>query len=167
MLLSSKTCIYRRLLSACRFLDRKANKESVPSPYQIHSVISSETGSHLLLNLGVSLLLPFFHFFTKPVVFCTYCWEICKDSPRIFPKKMVGNRCIWKCGSDVYFFFFSLFPERAMKQAQSYLGLLEAKGKMSIALPQGINCVSGYAVAAGATPLCLTELSSCSAIIAL
>lgn len=57
MLLSSRSFIYRRLLAARCFLDRKANKQSVPSPHQIHNVISSETGSHLLLNLGVSLLI--------------------------------------------------------------------------------------------------------------
>jgi len=64
VLLSSRTFIYMRLLAACCFLDRKANKQSVPSPYQIHNVIPSETRSHLLLNLGASLLI-FHHLSTK------------------------------------------------------------------------------------------------------
>lgn len=43
---------------------------------------------------------------------------ICKDSPCTFPKNMVGNGCVWKCGSD-FFVFFSISPKEEKYEAGS------------------------------------------------
>lgn len=72
---------------------------------------------------------------------------------------MVGNRGIWKHGSDFDSFF--LFPQkkRTMKQAQSEQGLLEAKGKTSTALPQRAQTVFLVRLLQRAQLLCVSQSS--------
>lgn len=116
----------QEILAACCFPDRKSNKQPVPPPHQIHNVISSQAGSHLLLSLGGSLQISFFPLLHQTILFCTFCWEKCRDSLCFFPKEMVGNRCTWKCGSDGsdFDFVFVFFPpigknyEAGSKQAE-------------------------------------------------
>ena len=80
---------------------------------------------------------------------------------------MVGIGAFGNVGLILILFPFPL-KEKNYEAGSKQAGLAGSQRQNIHSPPlEGINCVYGYAVAAGTTPFCLTELSSCSAIIAL